>query len=44
MKCIDDVNDESTRIDFEECTKCGSHAEIEYGNHGEYITKVVWKR
>jgi len=44
MKCIDDVNDISVRIDFVKCPKCGSKANIIYGNNGEYIEKVEWKR
>lgn len=44
MKCIDDVNDISTRIDFVECPKCNSKANIIYGNNGEYIDKVEWFR
>lgn len=44
MECKNDVNDETVRIDWEVCPKCGSKAEINYGNHGEYITKVIWTR
>lgn len=44
MICKDDVNDVNTRIDWVECPKCGSKAEIEYGNNGEYITRVIWTR
>lgn len=44
MKCENDVNDVSTRIDWEVCPKCGSKAEIIYGNNGEYIEKVIWER
>jgi len=44
MVCIDDVNDISTRIDFVECPKCGSKADIIYGNNGEYINQVNWWR
>jgi hypothetical protein len=44
MICCDDVNDISARIDWVKCPKCGSKAEIEYGNHGEFINKVIWKR
>lgn len=44
MKCVDDVNDISIRIDWEECPKCGSKAEIQYGENGKYITKVIWQR
>lgn len=44
MKCYDDVNDISTRIDWLKCPKCGSWAEVEYGENGKYINKVTWKR
>ena len=44
MVCVNDVNDISVRIDFVECPKCGSHADIIYGNNGEYISEVLWKR
>jgi Zn finger protein HypA/HybF involved in hydrogenase expression len=44
MKCYDDVNEISTRIDWVKCPKCGSIAEIIYGNNGEYISEVNWKR
>jgi len=44
MICIDDVNDISTRIDFVKCPKCGSKADIIYGNNGEYINQVNWWR
>lgn len=44
MICVNDVNDISNRIDWVECLKCGSHAEIVYGNNGEYITQIKWKR
>ena len=32
MKCVDDVNDVSTRIDWMECPVCGTKAEIIYTN------------
>lgn len=44
MVCYDDVNDVDVRIDWLRCPKCGSHAEIKYGNNGEYIKKVSWRR
>ena len=48
MICYNDVNEISTRIDFEKCPKCNSKADITYGNNGEYALKVVlwerWKR
>jgi Zn finger protein HypA/HybF involved in hydrogenase expression len=44
MKCTDDINEETVRIDWLECPKCNSNAYVSYGNHGEYIEKVVWKR
>lgn len=44
MKCEDDINEISIRVDFEYCPKCGSVAEIVYGNNGEYVEKVTWKR
>ncbi len=44
MKCIDDVNEIHARIDFVECPKCKSKADIIYGNNGEYIKKVIWRR
>lgn len=44
MKCVNDVCDVGARIDWEECPKCSSKAEIIYGNGGEYIKKVTWER
>lgn len=44
MKCVDDVNEVTQRIDFEECPKCKSTAEIYYGNNGEYVDRIIWKR
>lgn len=44
MKCENDVNDISTRIDWLVCPKCNSSTEVEYGNNGEYITKLIWER
>jgi hypothetical protein len=44
MKCTDDVNQETVRIDWLECPKCGSKAEIRYYNHGECIEKAIWIR
>ena len=32
MKCADDVNTISTRIDWEKCPKCGATVEIEYSS------------
>lgn len=43
MKCYDDVNDMSVRIDWLKCPKCNSWAEVTYGNNGEYIEKVIWR-
>ena len=44
MKCFDDVNEISTRIDWLKCPKCKSTAEVTFGGHGEYIAKVIWDR
>jgi len=47
MKCVNDVNDISTRIDWLDCPKCGSTAEITYGTNGaerQLIKKVIWNR
>jgi ssDNA-binding Zn-finger/Zn-ribbon topoisomerase 1 len=44
MVCFDDVNTISIRIDFVKCPKCGSEADIIYGNNGEYINRVDWRR
>jgi Zn finger protein HypA/HybF involved in hydrogenase expression len=44
MKCYDDVNEVHARIDWVKCPKCGSKATITYGNYGEYIEKVEWRR
>jgi len=44
MVCFDDVNEISTRIDFVKCPKCSSTADIMYGNNGEYINQVNWRR
>lgn len=44
MKCVNDVNEESARIDFVECPKCGSKADIIYHSRKGWIEKVNWKR
>ena len=44
MKCYDDVVAIGTRLDFLKCPLCNSKATIHYGNDGEYITGVEWKR
>lgn len=44
MKCYNDVCEEGARIDFVECPKCQSRADIIYGNRGEYINRVLWFR
>ena len=44
MKCIDDVNGASVRIDWLECPKCKSQAEVVFGQNGKYIEKVTWNR
>ena len=44
MKCVDDVNEISTRIDWMRCPKCNSFAEIEYDTSSHKIIQVVWKR
>jgi DNA-directed RNA polymerase subunit M/transcription elongation factor TFIIS len=44
MKCVDDVNDISVRIDWLVCPKCGSKAEIVYDVQKGYITEVNWER
>ena len=44
MKCYDDMNNVNYRADLFKCEKCKSEAYVEYGNNGEYIKKVEWKR
>ena len=44
MACFDDVNDIDVRIDFVKCPKCGSVADTYYGNNGEFIEEVLWRR
>ncbi len=44
MKCYDDINDISVRIDFVKCPKCNSMAEIIYHPINGYILKVDWER
>lgn len=44
MKCIDDANDLGVRIDWYQCPRCNSKAEVNYGNGGEYIDKIIWER
>lgn len=44
MECVDDINTEFLRIDWFKCPKCKSKAEVIYGNHGEYIKRVIWER
>lgn len=46
MECINDVNNVSVRIDWLECPKCKSTAQVEYEVNGEHISirKVLWER
>ena len=45
MKCVDDVNTISTRIDWEKCPKCGATVEIEYSSSVDLkLKRVLWKR
>jgi DNA-directed RNA polymerase subunit RPC12/RpoP len=44
MKCVDDVNDIGTRIDWLVCPKCGSKAEVNYDIIKSWINKVIWQR
>lgn len=44
MNCVDAVNEIGVRIEFVECPKCKSRANIIYGNNGEYIKEVNWWR
>jgi len=43
MKCYNDVNDISVRIDWEQCPKCGSWSQIEYNSKGQQ-ERVLWLR
>lgn len=42
MKCYDDINYDTIRIDFEKCPVCNSKAEIRYNIHDRNISKVIW--
>ena len=45
MKCVDDVNNISTRIDWEKCPKCGATVEIEYSSSVDLkLKRVLWER
>ena len=45
MKCVDDVNDIGTRIDWMRCPKCDSFAEIIYDDQKrDQIDSITWKR
>jgi hypothetical protein len=44
MKCYDDVNDISVRIDWVICPKCGAKAEIHYDPQKHCIIKVIWEK
>lgn len=45
MKCVDDINTISTRIDWEKCPKCGATAEIEYSSSVDLkLKRVLWER
>lgn len=42
MECYDDVNYVSVRIDWLECPKCESQAEIVYNTNDNSIKKLSW--
>ena len=44
MKCVNDVNESHTRIDFVECPKCDSKADIIISVNNGHIEKVNWTR
>ena len=44
MKCVDDINDIGTRIDWVVCPKCGSKATIHYDPLRGWKIKVEWDR
>lgn len=45
MICVNDVVEETTRLDFLECPKCKSSAEVAYNPKGTpYITNFRWWR
>jgi DNA-directed RNA polymerase subunit RPC12/RpoP len=45
MVCVDDVVTQSLRLDFLECPKCKSRAEVEYNSYGTcYIKGFKWWR
>ena len=45
MKCADDVNTISTRIDWGKCPKCGATVEIEYFSGVDLkLKRVLWER
>lgn len=44
MVCYDDVNATHARIDWLNCPKCESKAEVNYSVTKGYITKVTWTR
>ena len=44
MKCIDDVNEISVRIDWEECPVCKSQAEIIFDRNDMSIEKIIWTK
>ena len=43
MVCVDDVNFEGVRIDFMECPKCKSSADISYDRNMN-IKEINWSR
>lgn len=44
MKNVNDVVTNSVRIDWKQCPKCGSVAQINYNPIKLYIESVHWKR
>lgn len=44
MKCVDDVNEATVRIDWMKCPKCSSFAEIEYNTCTHNIDQILWRR
>lgn len=43
MICVDDTNGAPIKIDWLECPKCKSSAEVTYDSQGNKDT-VIWKR
>lgn len=44
MKCVDDINQEHLRVDWYNCPRCSSWAEVILDSKDYYVKSVEWHR